>query len=112
MMKWFKREQVVVRDEVAQRLCDSLFPEPVEKEEDGFTYLTDSSVDMNLYSAIVDLEEGKNDEVTRDTLKSILLKLEEARQLLYANYKLKGKARYLVVGAPHTPVEDRVKLDP
>jgi len=111
MMKWFKREKIVIRDEVAQSLCDILFPQPIEKTEEGFTYLSDSSVDLNLHAALIDLEEGNNDEVTRNTIKSILLKLEEARTLLYANYKLKEKASYLVVDSPSIPIEDRVKLD-
>lgn len=112
MFKWFKHKEIIIRDDVVQDITDLLFPEPIESADGENTYLTDYSVDMNLYSAIVDLEEGRNDEITRETLKSIMSKLGEVRDLLYANYKLKEKAQYLVVSAPGKPIEEKVSSEP
>jgi len=109
MFKWLKRREVVIRDDAAQQICDMLFPEPTENVDDGLTFITDTSVDMNLQAALADLEEGVNDEVTRDTLRKILVRLHEARDLLKANYQIKKEARYFVVDAPPIKsIEERV----
>lgn len=109
MFDMFKRKTVVLRENAAQEVCDLLFPKPVEETEDGFTYVIDRSIDVNLYSALVDLEEGNNDEVTRSTIKSVLHKLYEAREVLQASHPITKKARYLMVDAPQvSPIEDRV----
>ena len=37
-MNFFKRKQVkpiIIRDDILQKICEELFPEPIEKEEDG-----------------------------------------------------------------------------
>lgn len=109
MMRWFKPKTVIVRDEIAQKVCDILFPPLVEKEEDGQTFIVDYSVDDNLEAALLDLDQGSNDEVTRNTIKSVIIKLREARDLLQANYPLEKEARYLLVDTPpHKPIEERV----
>ena len=109
MINLFKPRTKVVRDEIAQKVCDILFPPHVEKEEDGQTYIVDYSVDNNLMGALVDLEHGSNDEVTRETILAVITKLGEARELLMANYPITKKARYLLVDAPpQDPIEKRV----
>ena len=109
MINLFKPRTKVVRDEIAQKVCDILFPPHVEKEEDGQTYIVDYSVDNNLMGALVDLENGSNDEVTRETILAVITKLGEARELLMAKYPITKKARYLLVDAPpHDPIEKRV----
>lgn len=105
-MSWFKK---VIRDDVAQKVCDILFPALVEKGDADGTYIIDYSVDGNLDSALVDLEFGNNDDVTRNTIKSVINKLREARDLLEANYPIPKKARYLLVDTPpEHPIEERV----
>jgi hypothetical protein len=99
MFKWFRKE-VVVRDEVAQKIADMLFPEREEKEEDGHTFLIDYSVDHNLLGALIDLENDENDEITRNTIRKTYEKLCEVRQMLHAEDKIQKKARYLVVDTP------------
>jgi len=109
MINPFKPKTVVVRDEIAQKVCDILFPPHVEKEEDGQTFIVDYSVDHNLLGALVDLENDMNDEVTRDTIRSAITKLGEARKLLMANYPIRKEARYLMVDTPpDTEIEERV----
>lgn len=109
MFSVFKPKTVVVRDEVAQKVCDILFPPHVEKEEDGHTFIVDYSIDHNLLGALVDLENGVNDEVSRNTIRSAIKKLGEARELLMANYPIAKEARYLMVDTPpETPIEERV----
>ena len=109
MINLFKPKTVVVRDEIAQKVCDILFPPHEEKEEDGQTFIVDYSADNNLMSALADLEDGSNDEVTRETIRTIIGKLGEARQLLMANYPITKKARYLLVNTPpHNPIEKKV----
>ena len=110
MFKWFKRKEII-REGIAQQICDILFPEPIETKQDDFTFLTDYSVDLNLHAALIDLEEGTNDETTRNTIKHALSKLGEARELLMANYELKEKAQYLVVDIPGKTIEERVSSD-
>jgi len=101
MFGWFRKE-VVVRDEVAQKIADMLFPERIEKEEDGQTFLIDYSVDLNLLGALVDLENGENDEITRNTIRKTYEKLCEVRRMLHAENMIQKKARYLMVDAPET----------
>lgn len=100
MFGWFKREKIILRDETAQRICDLLFPEHEEKEEDGQKFIIDYSVDMNLQSALYDLDEGENDEVTRNTIRDAIKRLTEAREILYANKRVKKGVHYLVVDTP------------
>lgn len=99
---WFKREpeKVIVRDEVLQKVVDILFPQPVEVNDEQGTFITDYSIDANLYSALADLENGVNDAVVQDTIRKCILKLYEARDLLYADDRVISNARYLVVDTP------------
>lgn len=90
-------EKIVVRDEVAQKICELLFPSPVEKNEAGQLFLVDYSIDSNLLSAIIDLEDDNNDEIVRQTLRDILKRLYEARDMLEANYKIDSEANYVIV---------------
>ena len=107
MFKWLKRKEII-REGIAQQVCDILFPQPIESIQDNFTFLTDHSIDLNLHAVLIDLEEGNNDETARNTIKQILVKLGEARELLMANYELSSKSHYLVVEAPGKTIEERV----
>lgn len=93
-------EKTIIRDEIAQKVCDILFPPHVEREEDGQTFIVDYSVDSNLIGALVDLENETNDEITQNTIRSVITKLGEARALLMANYPIAKGARYLMVDTP------------
>ena len=100
MFDMFRPKQVVVREGMTQDLCDLLFPQPIETTDESGTYLIDKSVDLNLQSALVDLENGVNDEVVRSTLRKVISKLGDARDMLYANYRIQEGASYLQVDPP------------
>jgi hypothetical protein len=90
----------VVREDTAQKVVDLLFPPVEEVTMEGHTFLTDYSVDSNLYAALVDLDDGVNDATTRETLKKCYERLQEARRLLVADKIVPSKAKYLVVDSP------------
>jgi hypothetical protein len=90
----------VVREDTSQKIVDLLFPPVEEVTMEGQTFLTDFSIDSNLYAALVDLEDGVNDATTRDTLKKCYERLQEARRLLLADKVVPAKAKYLVVDSP------------
>jgi hypothetical protein len=91
----------VLRDDVSQRVVDLLFPEPVEKKHDGQVFLTDYSIDSNLYAALLDLEDGTNDQVTRDTIRKCCDRLHACRALLEAEHEVNSKSGYLVIDTPN-----------
>lgn len=102
IMDRFAPKPIIVREAELERLTELLFPEPEEFVKDGLTMVVDRSVDANLQAALLDLEDGTNDKVTRDTIKKCLDKLYEARDLLEAKYQITKKAHYLMVDAPGT----------
>ena len=107
MFDMFKRpKQVVVREGVTQQVTDLLFPQPTETSDESGTYLIDRSVDLNLQGALIDLESGMNDEVVRNTIRKVISRLGEARELLYANYKIQEGASYLQVDPPRDTLDD------
>lgn len=101
IMGWLRPKPVVVREGALSTIAELLFPGPVEEPYgDGATIIIDRSIDGNLEAALIDLEDGRNDEVTRATIRSCVRKLIEARAVLEANHPISKKAHYLVVGAP------------
>ena len=94
----FWRTKKVVRPEVLQEVVDLLFPDiVVERMPDGTVFHVDRSVDANLQAALVDLAEGNNDKVTRDSVEDCLNRLSKARALLEAHSSIDRKARYVLV---------------
>lgn len=95
-MRWPFRK--VVRPEVLQEVVDLLFPDiEVQKLPDGTVFHVDRSADSNLFSALVDLKEGNNDKVTRETLEDCLNRLYKVRALLEAHSSVDRKAKYILV---------------
>lgn len=90
----------VIREDSAQRIVDILFPPVEEVTMEGQTFLTDYSIDSNLYAALVDLDDGVNDATTRETLKKCYERLQEARRILLADKAIPTKAKYLLVDSP------------
>jgi hypothetical protein len=101
IMDRFFPKPKVLRDDVSQRVMDLLFPELVEKEHDGQIFLTDYSIDSNLYAVLLDLEDGTNDEVTRETIRKCYERLQSARALLQADHIIKRESGYLMVDTPN-----------
>lgn len=98
MFKFFQKPPKTDAEKKLEEISKLLFPEPEEAESpDGDKFLVDYSVDMNLDAALVDLEEGHNDEVCRKTIKKVANRLYEVRQLLNAHYIDGKKFNYVVV---------------
>ena len=86
-----------------------LFPPSAHHtDKDGRKFLVDYSADMNLDAALVDLEDGYNDEACRNTIKKISERLYEIRKLLNV-YQEISNAEYLIVDDlsedPHEKVQ-------
>jgi hypothetical protein len=105
-MKWFQPEPKVIREAELDRIANLLYPEPEEKDNDGMVILVDRSVDNNLHAALIDLEDGTNDEVTRRTIRACVQRLFEVREILEARHRVNEKARYLMVDTPGSRNKD------
>lgn len=96
MFGMFKTKKIE-RDPVLQQVVDLLFPGiKLTKDEDG-EYYVDRSVDSNLFAALVDLRDDRNDKVVHDTIDSVISKLREARKILEAEQEKIGKKSNLLV---------------
>lgn len=105
-MKWFQPEPKVIREGELDRIANLLYPEPEEKIKDGLVIVVDRSVDANLNAALLDLEDGTNDEATRRTIRACLQRLIEVREILEARYRVNERARFLIVDTPGSRNKD------
>ena len=100
MFEFFKRkpkEPLTTAEEKLEQLKVLLFPEPQIEMEGDMEFYVDSSVDMNLESVMVDLEEGHNDAISQKTLKNISDRLYQARRILQAYFEADENIKYVVV---------------
>lgn len=84
-----------------EQIKNLLFPpmkvhEAVENNE-TIRYMVDYSIDNNIYSVIIDLQEGNNDDVCQKTLNNCLKTLDKVRKLLDAHMELDEKSKFIVV---------------
>ena len=99
-MDWFQPEPKVIREGELERIANLLYPEPEEKIKDGLVIVVDRSVDSNLQAALLDLDDGTNDEVTRRTIRACVQRLFEVRDILEARHRVNDRASYLMVDSP------------
>lgn len=111
MLKWLKPKTVIIRPEDAQQIVDILFP-PLETREgkDG-VYQIDYSVDSNLQSALIDLQDGVNDKVVQDTISKAIDALIKARNILQVYPELDERSKYVIVDTPDQNKKE-VEADP
>lgn len=111
MLKWLKPKTVIIRPEEAQQIVDILFP-PLETREgkDG-VYQIDYSVDSNLQSALIDLQDGVNDKVVQDTISKAIDALIKARNILQVYPELDERSKYVIVDTPDQNKKE-VEADP
>ena len=69
-------------EEKLEQIKNILFPpskleESLDKDGSLYKWQVDYSADMNLDAALIDLQEGHNDTVVQNTIKGVLLSLEE-----------------------------------
>lgn len=100
MLKWLKPKTVILRPEDMQQVVDILFP-PLETREgkDG-VYQIDYSIDSNLQSALVDLQDGTNDKVVHDTIAKAIDALIKVRNILEVYPEIDERAKYIIVDTP------------
>lgn len=92
-------------DQKLEQIKNLLFPQLVTEEELGndgsfIKFHVDYSVDSNLDAALIDLQEGNNDEVVQGTINEVVKKLIEVRRLLEAYAKMDPEAKYIIVENP------------
>ena len=100
MFEFFKKkpkEPLTTAEEKLEQLKILLFPEPQIEMEGDMEFYVDSSVDMNIESVIVDLQEGHNDVTCQKTLKNISDRLYKARKILQAYFEVDENISYVVV---------------
>jgi hypothetical protein len=89
-------------DEKISKIIEILFP-PLKTEKihspDGqtVTFLIDYSIDCNLEAALMDLQDGTNDEVSQGTIQNTIKRLNAVRDLLEINQPIDDKAEYVTV---------------
>lgn len=100
-------------DQKLEQIKELLFPQLTTEEElsnDGtiLKFHVDYSVDSNLDAALIDLQEGHNDEVVQGTINEVVKKLIEVRRLLEAYAKMDPEAKYIIVENPKNESIDNI----
>lgn len=98
MFKFFKSKPKTLPEQRIEEIANLLFP-PLQLHTDskGNKYHIDYSVDMNLDAALVDLEEGNNDEISRKTIKGVSDRLFKLRQYLEIQREFDSEIKYVLV---------------
>jgi|694.fasta_scaffold45994_11 hypothetical protein len=89
-------------EEQIELIRNILFPPTKVDEqygEDGVLrkWQVDYSADMNLYAALIDLQEGHNDKAVHNTINDIQDRLIKVREILEEHMQLSKEADYIVV---------------
>ena len=91
------------------QIRDILFP-PCEQhtDKDGRKFQVDFSADLNLDSALSDLEDGYNDAACQATIKKVSNRIYEVRRILQAHQELTD-AEYLIVDDLSEEVYEKIQ---
>ena len=89
-------------DEKLEQIKNILFPpletkQEIDKEGNPVKFHIDYSVDSNLDSILMDLQEGYNDPACQKTLNTIIKRLNEVRKMLEAYAEFDEDAKYIIV---------------
>ena len=89
-------------DKKLEEIKKLLFPqlqlhERMDETGNKIKFHVDYSADSNLDAALMDLEEGNNDQVTQKTIRGIIDRLNQVRRLLEAYPQLNEEAKYIIV---------------
>lgn len=82
MFDWFKKKKTVDENVTLKEIKKILFPSEDIRIEGEYTFYTDFSLDSNLNAALVELEEGCNDEVVRQTIRHVRDELFKIRGIV------------------------------
>lgn len=102
-MPWIvKRKPATPAEEQIEQIKSLLFP-PLRLEQqmqnDGtpVKFHIDYSADSNLDAALLDLQEGYNDQPTQKTISDVIKRLNKVRRLLEAYSEFDKDAKYIIV---------------
>ena len=98
-------------EEKLEQIKQILFPPSrmMEDMDEGGTFhkwQVDYSADMNLYAALIDLQEGHNDKPVHNTITDIQDRLIKVREILEEHMQLSKEAEYIVVENLKEEVDD------
>lgn len=100
-------------EERLEQIKKILFP-PNKLHEDvdpktGETYKwqVDYSADMNLDAALIDLQEGHNDQAVHNTITGVIKSITEVREILDAHMELDKEAKYILVENLRDTIDDK-----
>lgn len=111
MFKFFKPKPKTPAEQKLQHIVDMLYPPcRTEKDSKGNKYHIDFSADRNLDAALIDLEEGNNDEVSRNTIKKVANVLFELRKYLEVEQLMDPEAKYILVEDMETKNIEEIKV--
>jgi hypothetical protein len=103
---WKVKRKIQTPAEVQlEQIKSLLFPQLITEQElsnDGtiVKFHVDYSLDSNLDAALIDLQEGHNDEVVQGTINEVVKKLIQVRRMLEAYAKMDPEAKYIIVENP------------
>lgn len=89
-------------EEKLEQIKNILFPpskleESLDKDGSLYKWQVDYSADMNLDAALIDLQEGHNDQAVHNTIQGVIKSINEVRQILDAHMELSKEAKYIIV---------------
>ena len=112
-MPWKIQKKIETPAELKLEQIKTLLFPPLELNEelsnDGsiMKFHVDYSVDSNLDAALMDLQDGQNDEVTQGTINEVIKRLIQVRKLLEAYAQIDKDAKYIIVDNPKSQnIED------
>jgi hypothetical protein len=112
-MPWKIQKKIETPAELKLEQIKTLLFPPLELNEelsnDGsiMKFHVDYSVDSNLDAALMDLQDGQNDEVTQGTINEVTKRLIQVRKLLEAYAQIDKDAKYIIVDNPKSQnIED------
>lgn len=103
---WKVKRKIQTPAEVQlEQIKSLLYPQLITEQElsnDGtiVKFHVDYSVDSNLDAALIDLQEGHNDEVVQGTINEVVKKLIQVRKMLEAYAIMDPEAKYIIVENP------------
>ena len=84
-------------EEILEQIKKILFPPFETKFIEGVKVLTDYSIDSNLDAVLMDLQDGKNDEISHKTIISVIKRLQSVRKMLNIEHEFESDAEYFNV---------------
>lgn len=89
-------------DKLIQEIRSILFPplkleSKIDSDGEKVIFHIDYSVDSNLDSVLMDLQEGYNDVTSQKTISKVISRISRVRKLLNASINIHDEAKYIIV---------------